>query len=168
MKIKRIIAVFAAIAALCSCGVLTDQTSPEEQAMILERLNAQSYKVDIQFMLPRRGPQQALTTPYSVTIDGGHIISHLPYVGEAWDLPYGGGKGLNFESPIDEYSRSLNAFGGGNTIIVTTDNEEDYLQYRIEVSADGRVNLTVRSQHRETISYRGRIDPYTNPAEKKD
>ena len=167
MKFKRIIAVFAVMASLCSCAVLTDNTSPEEEAMILERINSQSFKVDIEFMLPRRGPQQALTTPYSVTINGGRIISHLPYIGEAWDLPYGGGKALNFESPIDEYSQSLAAFGGGRIIVVTTDNEEDYLQYRLEIAANGRVNLTVRSQHRETINYRGRVDPYTNPAEKK-
>lgn len=167
MKFKKLIAVLAAAASLCSCGVLTEQTSPEEQAMIKERIESKSFKVDINFMLPRRGPQQALTTPYSVTIDGGRIISHLPYIGEAWDLPYGGGKALNFESPIDEFSMSLAAFGGGRIIVVTTDNEEDYLQYRFEISLDGRVNLTVRSHHRETISYRGQVDPYTNPAEKK-
>ena len=118
-------------------------------------------------MLPSRGGQQALTTPYSVIINDGRITSGLPYIGQAWDLPYGGGKGLNFESPIDGYEQTLAPFGGGRIVVVTTDNEEDYLQYRFEINADGRVNLTVRSQHRETISYRGRLDPYTNPAEKK-
>ena len=167
MIFKRILAVAGAFALLCSCAILSDQVTPEEEAMIKERLDAQSFKVNIEFMNPRRGPQQALTSPYAVIIDGGSIISNLPYIGQAWDLPYGGGKGFNFESPIDEYAQSLTAFGGGRIIEIKTDNEEDYLLYRFEIYPNGKVNLTVRSQHRETIDYRGHIDPYTNPAEKK-
>ena len=154
-------------AAVCSCGVMTDQVTPEQEALIRERLDADSFKVDIQFMNPRRGPQQALTTPYSVTINDGQIISGLPYIGQAWNLPYGGGKVFTFEAPILKYEQKLAAFGGARIIEVTTDNEEDLLLYHFEIYPNGKVNLTVRSQHREVIDYRGTLDPYTNPAEKK-
>lgn len=167
MILKRLFALAAILTAVCSCGVLSDQLSAEDQALVQQRLNAQSFKVYIEFMLPRRGPQQALTSPYAVVIDNGRITSGLPYIGEAWDLPYGGGKGFNFEAPILELEHRLAAFGGGRIIEVTTNNEEEYLHYRMEIDSNGRVTLTVRSEHRETISYRGRVDPYTDPAEKR-
>ena len=167
MNIRKIMAAAAAFAALCSCAVLSDQVTPEEEAMVKERLDAMSFKVDIEFMNPRRGPQQALTSPYSVVVNDGTITSGLPYIGEAWDLPYGGGKGLVFESPIDTYEQKLAAFGGARIVEITTDNEEDYLLYHFEIYPNGKVNLTVRSKHRDTIDYRGHLDPYTNPAEKK-
>ena len=167
MTIKRIIALAAILAAVCSCGILTDQVSPEEEALILQRLDAQSFKVDIQFMNPRRGPQQALTTPYAVTVNDGMIASALPYIGEAWDLPYGGGKGFTFEAPIVEYVQKLAAFGGARIIEAKVDNEEEILLYHFEIYPNGKTSLTVRSQHRETIDYRGSVDPYTDPAEKK-
>ena len=69
MILKRILAFAALLSAVCSCGILSDQLSAEDQALVQERLDAQSFKVDIEFMLPRRGGQQALTTPYAVTID---------------------------------------------------------------------------------------------------
>ena len=163
--IKRILTVLAGAALLCSCGILAESTSPEDQVKIQERLDARSFRLDVEFMLPRRGGQQALTSPYFVTVNDGRIISALPYVGQAWDLPYGGGKGLNFEAPIDSYAeeRSVNK----RLIVIGTDNEEDYVVYRIEVYNNGKVDMSVRSQHREEISYRGHLDPDTNPAEKK-
>lgn len=166
MILKRILALAALLAAVCSCGILSDQLSAEDQALVQERLDAQSFKVDIEFMLPRRGGQQALTTPYAVTIDNGRIISGLPYIGEAWDLPYGGGKGFTFDAPITEYAEDSSVFGR-RVILVATDNEEEILVYRFEIDTNGKVSLRVRSQHRETIDYRGHLDPYTNPAEKR-
>ena len=154
------------LAAVCSCGVLTDQVSAEDEALIQQRLDAQSFKVDIQFMSPRRGGNQALTSPYAVIVNDGHITSGLPYVGQAWDLPYGGGKGLNFEAPIQSYTVEK-ATSSRRTIVITTDNEEDLLVYRFEIYSNGKVNLNVRSQHRDPIDYTGQLDPHTDPAEKK-
>ena len=165
MFIKRIIAFAAMLAALCSCGILTDQLSAEDQALIQQRVDAQSFKVDIDFMLPRRGGQQALTNPYAVIVNDGLITSALPYVGEAWDLPYGGGKGFTFEAPIDTYVEERGI--GKRIVVIGTDNEEDYLVYRFEIYSNGKVNLNVRSKHRENIDYRGQVDPDTDPAEKK-
>lgn len=162
---KRILTVFAVAALLCSCGILADTTSPEDAVKIQERLDARSFRVDVEFMLPRRGGQQALTSPYGITVNDGRIISALPYVGQAWDLPYGGGKGLNFQAPIDTYMEERTA--NKRTIVITTDNEEDYVVYRLEVYNNGKADLMVRSQHREQIDYRGRLDPDTDPAQKK-
>lgn len=162
---KKIIAICSLAVLFTGCGVLlADKITPEEQALVQQRLDAQSYRIDVQFMLPRRGGQQALTSPYSITVNDGTIISHLPYVGQAWDLPYGGGKGLNFEAPIDSYAEERSATK--RTIVIGTDNEEDYVVYRIEVYDNGKADIRVRSQHRDQIDYRGNLDPNTDPNKK--
>lgn len=161
---KRLITICALAMMFAGCGVLADNITPEEQALVQQRLDARSFRIEAEFMLPRRGGQQALTSPYGVTVNDGTIISALPYVGQAWDLPYGGGKGLNFQAPIDSYTEERTA--SRRTIVIGTDNEEDYVVYRIEVFNNGKVDMTVRSQHREQINYRGRLDPEKDPSKK--
>ena len=147
---KRLITIFALAMMFAGCGVLADNITPEEQALVQQRLDARSFRIDAEFMLPRRGGQQAITSPYGITVNDGTIISALPYVGQAWDLPYGGGERT----------------ASRRTIVIGTDNEEDYVVYRIEVFNNGKVDMTVRSQHREQINYRGRLDPEKDPSKK--
>ena len=161
---KRIIALLALATLFAGCGVLTEKITPEEEALIQQRLDARSFRIDADFMLPRRGGQQALTSPYGITVNDGRIISALPYVGQAWDLPYGGGHGLNFEAPIDSYTEERSS--SKRVIVIGTDNDEDYVTYLIQVYTNGKADISVRSQHREEISYRGNLDPNTDPSKK--
>lgn len=153
-----------AVVLAAGCGILR-QSSEEKRAeearvaaLVQEQLDARQYQVSIQFMQPRRGPQQAVTSPYSITVDGTHLKSHLPYIGVAYSLPYGGGKGLTFESEIEEYAED-NSRGDRRLIVFSTDNEEDYIVYRLTVFNNGSADLTVSSKNRESISYRGFLDP---------
>lgn len=153
-----------AVLLAAGCGILR-QSSEEKRAeearvatLVKERLDARQFQVSIQFMQPRRGAMQAVTSPYSVTVDGTHLRSHLPYVGVAYSVPYGGGKGLNFESEIDEYGED-NSRADRRLIVFSTDNEEDYIVYRLTVFNNGSADLVVSSKNRESISYRGFLDP---------
>ena len=161
---KRLITICALSMMFAGCGVLAEKITPEEEALIQQRLDARSFRVDAEFMLPRRGGQQALTSPYGVTVHDGKIISALPYIGQAWDLPYGGGKALSFQAPIDSYMEERTV--SKRTIVIGTDNEEDYVVYRIEVFNNGKADMSVRSQHREEINFRGHLDPDNDPGKK--
>ena len=99
-----------------------------------------------------------MTSPYSITVDGTHLRSHLPYIGVAYSVPYGGGKGLSFESEIEEYAED-DSRGDRRLIVFSTDNEEDYIVYRLTVFRNGSADLEVSSKNREPISYRGFLDP---------
>ena len=169
MKKTHLLPILAAAALLASgCGALFQ--TPEEKAaedarvaaLVPQRLDARSYRINVNYMQPRRGGQQALNTPYAITVDGTHLNSYLPYFGVAYDLPYGGGKGLNFESEIDAYSDTPRR--DRRTIEFTTYNGEDYFYYRLEVFDNGRTSIRVQSRKRESIDYLGELDPDYDPA----
>ena len=105
MKRKLFVCALAAVALLSGCGTLRE--SPEEQARVAaqveRRLDARSFRVDIESMQPLRGPRQILSTPYAIIIHDDRINSHLPYRGVAYEVPYGGGKVLTFEDDIQTY-----------------------------------------------------------------
>ena len=140
-----------AVVLAAGCGILR-QSSEEKRAeearvaaLVQEQLDARQFQVSIQFVQPRRGAMQAVTSPYSITVDGTHLRSHLPYIGVAYNLPYGGGKGLTFESEIEEYAED-DSRGDRRLIVFSTDNEEDYIIYRLTVFRNGSTDLEVSSK----------------------
>ena len=173
MKAIHLILTLAAAAMLSTaCGVLSS-TTPEQAAedarvekLVKQRLADRKYQIDIDYMQPLRGAGQVVTTPYSITVNGKHLVSYLPYMGVAYSVPYGGGKGLNFESEIDEYVERRK---GERTLIeFVTDNGEDYLLYQLTVFENGRTDVHVQSRNRESIDFRGTLDPDFDPDAKEE
>ena len=116
-------------AILMGLAVLTQPTTAQEQKndqtaqTIKKALDEHTYKIDIDYMTPMKGRSRALTTLYSLEVKNDSIFSYLPYVGEAYNVPYGGGKGLNFQAPISQYE-SKEGKKGATEIKLKTRNEE--------------------------------------------
>lgn len=165
---KKILILLSALCVLAACGTL--RQSPEEraraEAQIQERLDSRRYKVDINYMRPLRGASRALTSPYSLTVNGDRVISYLPYFGVAYNVPYGGGKALNFEGKILEYQEAT-VRGDRRRILFVTNSGEDQLIYQLDVFGNGKASLNVRSRNREAIDFDGFLDPDTDPAEEE-
>ena len=85
------------------------------------------------------------------------LFSYLPYFGRAYNIPYGGGKGLNFSERISNYQESQ-AKNGLRMIDIDLQNEEDTYHYTIEVYDNGSSSITVMSRQRERISYSGEME----------
>ncbi|MBQ6253453.1 MAG: DUF4251 domain-containing protein [Bacteroidales bacterium] len=164
---KTIIILATAAMALCGCASM--RTTPEEKAMIeanvKDNLDNRTFIIDVDQMNPRRGPVQHVTN-YSISVDGDNLVSHLPYVGQAWNLPYGGGKGLSFESKISDYIEYYPK-ADRRQIAISTNNGEDTLVYIITVFANGKSDIEVRSRNRESISYYGTVNPDRKPQSDK-
>lgn len=162
---KKILILLSAVCVLAACGSL--RQSPEErarmEAQVQERLDSRRYKVEINYMRPLRGASRALTSPYSLTVNEDKVISHLPYFGVAYQVPYGGGKALNFEGKILEY-RETAVRGDRRRILFLTSSGEDELIYQLDVFGNGKTTLNVRSRNREAIDFDGFLDPETDPA----
>ncbi|MBQ8071231.1 MAG: DUF4251 domain-containing protein [Bacteroidales bacterium] len=160
------IAVSAVILSGCSASRMTPQQKEAEEQRVEEgvykALDSGRYRIGVDTMIPRRGSAQHLTTPYSVTVDGDKLISYLPYFGVAYDVPYGGGKSLNFESTIKEYNRKTGK-KGEELISIMTDNGEDVLYYLLTVFSNGKSSVDVRAKKRESISFWGELDPDDQP-----
>ena len=165
MTRTNLIGLFAAMAAfllLASCGTsnMTPlQKKAQEQKLanaVWDKLDAKSFTIDVDYMNPLRGGGRALNSPYSITVKENTINSHLPYVGEARNIPYGGGQGLNFKDDIDEYK------DGGiqkdhRVITITTNNGEDTLVYSITIYNNGKADIHVNSRNRDDINYLGTL-----------
>lgn len=120
-------------------------------------LDARDYKVVVDFMTPMKGRSRALTSNYYLEIRGDSIFSCLPYVGEAYSVPYGGGKGLVFDAPIESYEAEPGK-KGRMEIRVKTRNDEDSYLYHLTVQPNGSVSLHVQPNRRQPISFSGDIE----------
>lgn len=144
---------------LTGCGV--SLSSQEKKALqeqtaraVSQRLDERSYTIVVDYMTPLRGPGRAISSPYSLTVDGTTVDSYLPYVGVARNVPYGGGKVLTFKDEIEEY-RDSGFSKDRRTIVFSTDNGEDLIVYTLTVFDNGKASVDVHCRNREDISYRG-------------
>lgn len=159
-KLFGLTAALAAILLLSGCGSakMTSQQKKEQEAkqvsLVWEKLDAREFTIDVDYMTPLRGGGKALTSPYSITVSDTKINSHLPYVGQAQSVPYGGGKGLNFEGEIKEYKDKA-VQKDQRVITLTVDSGEDMLVYSITVFDTGKADIHVNSRNRDDIGFFG-------------
>ena len=129
-----------------------DREERNRQA-VSEMLEARRYKVDIDYMNPLRGRGRALTDSYSLEVRNDSLISYLPYAGEAYSVPYGGGKALNFKAPISQYDISE----GKKEIRIDVSNDEDTYIYTLTVFPNGNTSIHVQPTQRQSISFSGEL-----------
>jgi len=129
-----------------------------EQARLVEQaLNERIYKIGVDRMYPMRGSSRNVTFGYSLEVRNDTLISYLPYFGRAYNVPYGGGKGLNFSAPISNYQEYMRKNGLRHIEIGVANDEDTYL-YTIEVFDNGSSSIDVRARQRERISYSGNME----------
>ena len=119
-------------------------------------LDKRAYKISINRMLPMQGASRSVSYGYSVTVKNDSLFSYLPYFGRAYDVPYGGGKGLSFDAPIGHY-HEIQSNNGSRQIDIELKNEEDNYTYHITVFDNGSSLIDVQARKRERISYNGEI-----------
>ena len=162
---KMLLPLMAAVLLVSGCGILSGETKEEKAAreareaqMVVQGIENGNFTIDIDRMYPIRGTSQHVTN-YSVSVKDGELNSHLPYFGQAWRVPYGGGHGLTFKAPVGTYNVMNRNDGYEVRIYVKTD--EDQHIYTLTVFPNGRASLDVQSQNRERISYGGMMDFYS-------
>ena len=127
-----------------------------EQA-VREAVDAKSYKINVDRVMPMKGGSKHLTSDYSLEIRNDSVYSYLPYFGVAYNVPYGGGKGLNFSAPLSEYTSTYSKKGYAK-ITLKVRNEEDNYLYNITIYPNGSSNIQVTPTNRQSISFSGEMD----------
>ena len=153
------------IIAVCACAILCGCATSEERAAqkaemarnVTKALNERNYKISILRMNPMRGSSRSVSYGYSVEVRNDTLFSYLPYFGRAYNVPYGGGKGLNFSHPIENY-QEYQKKNGQRHIEIGLTNEEDTYLYTIEVFDNGNSSVEVWSRQRERIFYTGMME----------
>jgi hypothetical protein len=155
---------FAALALvmllLASCGTGNRLARAEREARIASQveaaLDARQYTIAVDWMRPLGGMPRHVNSDYELKVNGDEMDSYLPYVGEAYRLPYGGGKGLNFKAAI--YNYTLVPSGDKCYLIeFDVENEEDVFHYRINVFTNGKAIIDVWARDRDSISFQGEL-----------
>ena len=152
-----LLAATVAVLTVSSCGVagMTAADKAQIEQTVQDQLAAKDYTVLIQLMIPPVGASRAVSN-YSVKVSGDTLVSYLPYIGQAYNLPYGGGKGLDFTATIGHYHDQVLQDGNHN-IIINLSNGEDVFVYNLNISPSGSAFLSVSSRNRQTISYTGEM-----------
>ena len=145
---------------IAGTGIFTLQAQNREERKELkeqtvkEKIESENYRIDINTAYPRRGRMIPLTSIYSVTIRNDSVFSQLPYFGRAYSIPYGGGQGLMFNAPIDQYTMAMGKREAAK-INFTAKSPEDQFKFRITIYSNGSSSIDVDMQNRESISFSG-------------
>ena len=161
MKKYLVSMMMALVAAVLLGGCATSAERAAQKAEQVKKvaaaLNERQYKIAIARMYPMKGPSKAVSYGYSVEVKNDSLFSYLPYFGRAYNVPYGGGKGLNFSAPIESYQEGMGKNGKRHIEIKLTNEEDTYL-YTLEVFDNGSSTVSVMSRQREQISYSGDME----------
>ena len=133
-----------------------EKKQQREQA-VREAVDTKAYKINVDRVMPMKGGSKHLTSDYSLEIRNDSVYSYLPYFGVAYNVPYGGGKGLNFSAPLSEYTSAYNKKGNAK-ITLKVRNEEDNYLYNIIIYPNGSSNIQVTPTNRQSISFSGEMD----------
>lgn len=129
----------------------------EKEEAVRELIQSDNYKVDVSMAYPLRGRSIVLTSPYSLEVRNDSVLSWLPFYGRAYSIPYGGGEGLTFKAPIDEYDVSYHK-KGRIQVKMRAKTQEDTFDFMLNVSLSGSADVNVTMRNRESISYSGEVD----------
>lgn len=160
---KKLVFMVLAACVLAGCSVLREgdgmtraERKEAKRNMITNALDGRRYVIEVRTANPQRYTQVPLDYGYSLEIAGDTLKSYLPYYGRAYNIPYGGGKGLNFTAPISGYD-DRGSRRGVRHIELTAKNDEDTYLYIIDVSDSGYATIDVSSRERERISFNGEM-----------
>lgn len=147
-----------ALATLEGCATAEERAAraAEQAARVKVALMEKRYKIMVERMYPMRGGSKNVSSNYSVEVRNDSLFSYLPYFGRAYQVPYGGGKGLNFTERIGSYRESQGKHGQRHIEIDVRNDEDTYL-YTIDVYDNGNSDIEVQPRQRERISYSGEM-----------
>ena len=150
--------VFALLALMILSGCATAEEraarAAERAAKVKTALTERHYIIGIERMYPMKGSAKSVSPDYSVEVRNDSLFSYLPYIGRAYQIPYGGGKGLNFSERIGSYQESQKK-NGQRHIEIGVKNDEDTYLYTIDVWDNGSSQIDVQPRQRERITYSG-------------
>lgn len=161
MKTNRCIFIVCMLLTITAIPTVFAQSKKElreqkEQA-VKDKILSENYKISVNTAYPRRGRNVQLTSPYSLEIRNDSVLSYLPFYGRAYTIPYGGGEGLIFSAPLQEYAMEMNKKGTAK-VKFTARSPEDRFTFSVAIYSNGSASINVNMQNRESISFSGQVE----------
>ena len=145
----------------CATSEEARQRKMEQKMLVAQRvkqqINDMRFRIYVDVMHPTRYPARHLTSAYYLEVKGDSVVSYLPYMGRAFNVPYGGGKALNFEGKLLN-SEVQQERSDRYMITLEVSNDEDIYRYIIDTFDNGSSTIFVYARERESISFSGRME----------
>lgn len=153
-RIKIIPTVFVLFSLMLS-NLVSAQSKKEFS--VHDLVESKEYKIEVLRAYPQSGKMVNLTSTYTLTIKNDTVISHLPYYGRAYSIPYGGGDGLIFTSTIQNYKIEKKGDKEMRIKFETVTPEDRYLFY-LTVFENKSASINVIMNNRTGIRYGGFVE----------
>lgn len=128
------------------------------QEQVREFLGNQSYRFIARYIQPQGGRQRFITGNYTLSITKDRVEADLPYIGRAYTAPMGRDGGIRFSSTDFSYG-AKETEDGTRELTITLHDSNDVRMLFLRVYPGGAADLSVNSNNRQAISYRGEIGP---------
>lgn len=128
----------------------------QKEKEVKELLESGRYTIEVDRALPMSGSSVNLTSSYSLELRGDSVISHLPYFGRAYNVPYGGGDGLRFSKPTKDRTIEFDEKGTADIKFDVRTDEDNYT-YNVKVFNNGSATIMVQPTNRQSISFHGNL-----------
>ena len=116
------------------------------------------FRINVIRMNPMAYPSRDVSYGYMLSVKNDSVNLYLPYMGRAYQLPYGGGDGLNFKEPIKNFKYKI-AKKGGYKISFETRHEQEIYKFNIVIYPEtGSASIDVIPNQRQQIGYDARLD----------
>ena len=107
---------FLTVLAACASGGTTAEQRArrvdETARGVAAAIEGRRLWVDVDYMFPARTAPRSVSGSYGIAVSGDTLRSWLPYIGRAYQLPYGGGTGLAFSALISQDDAGRRQGGG--------------------------------------------------------
>lgn len=123
---------------------------------VKECIEAVNFKIEPNSALTLNGWNIQLTPYYSLEVRNDSVFSYLPYYGRGYNIPYGGGEGLDFDAKIEDYQQKTGK-KGNYEIKFSARTREDFYTFYIDVYNNGSSSIHVNMQRRQSIDFLGNL-----------
>ena len=160
-NMKKILLIITAAVIMAACATTDKQKGydkkKEKAEMIDKAVSNRDFKISVRTAYPNRGRSVPLTTDFELRVKGDSVMSYLPYFGRAYNIPYGGGQGLNFSAVMSDF-KITQPKRDKKHIEFNVKNDEDTYKFYIDVFDNGKAAINVIPQQRESISFNGDVE----------
>ncbi len=161
MKTKIISCIVTGII-LISCASQNQVKSDKDLALIRqinEKVQSQNIRILTDHANPMRGKSIYLTSEYDLIIRNDSAISYLPYFGQAYSAPYGGGEsGIKFATRMKDYVATPSKKDGEWNLRFKIDTPDYNYDFRVDIYSNGSSSIYVNSSQRQSISFTGEME----------
>lgn len=145
---------------LGSCATTAEkaQREAEQRRHVAEQVGERNFKIVVDYMYPQRYPSRPITSEFWLELKGDRVNPYLPYFGQS-QMPslYGIDEGPNVESEVRDYREQHNTRKHRTEIQFSTRTNDDTYHYVVYIYDDGKAEIYLRSNRRDSIRYSGEV-----------